>query len=321
MSHYAQALGAAMAPRAEVVVLDRGRDPSLWGMLMKLWKLSRKEGTYVVNTSPHWSVLFLVWVPGIKGGHVFHDPILNAATRWTHFLHVAYYRILTSRLGVVILHASRFEPHVKELRLPARTVAVVPHGFVPPQLVADHPYDPDGPLVLVGRLLPYKGFDVLAKAMELLRDRGVEAKVVVGGEGVTDDLARGDLPNIELRCGLLSDEEFTSLIAGCSGVLLPYVVATQSGVLATAFSAGRPVIASAIGSFPDYVDDGRNGILVPPGDAQALSAAIERFYSDVSLRRRLAQGAARSWGAELAPERCAERILSALKASVAEDET
>ncbi len=49
-----------------------------------------------------------------------------------------------------------------------------------------------------------------------------------------------------------------------------------------ALAVGCPVIATAVGGVPEVVRDGENGLLVPPGDAAALAAAIERFFGDAS---------------------------------------
>ena len=56
---------------------------------------------------------------------------------------------------------------------------------------------------------------------------------------------------------------------------------------AEAMAHGRPVVATAVGGLPDMVVDGETGLLVPPGDAPALRAAIDRLLADPDLRRRL----------------------------------
>ncbi len=76
-------------------------------------------------------------------------------------------------------------------------------------------------------------------------------------------------------------------------VLLPYLSATQSGVLAAAYAGRRYVIASDIGGLRDIVVDGRNGILVPPGDAQALASAVLALATDIGLRCKIARGCER----------------------------
>jgi len=69
-------------------------------------------------------------------------------------------------------------------------------------------------------------------------------------------------------------------------------------VLVEAFCRGRGVIGTRAGSIPDLVEDGRNGLLVEPGDADALAGAIERVLSDRALSERLgaaARASAEPW--------------------------
>ncbi|HEX2294709.1 MAG TPA: nucleotidyltransferase family protein [Actinomycetota bacterium] len=313
MSHYTDALARAIEGAAHVEVVDaaRGDEPA---SLVASWRRStsaERERTRVLVTSPHWSTPVLLRATGWGGGFVWHDPILDAATTLTKPLHELYYRLLTKRLRVVVLHGSVFEHRVRDLGLPARTTLVVPHGFVPEQLVADEPYDPAGPLLFAGRLHPYKGLTVLLAALSILPPADAPP-VVVGGAGVTRDLVPASLGSVEVRPGEIPDAELRALFAACSAVLLPYERANQSGVLATAFRSGRPVIASRVGSFAEYVRDGHNGLLVPPGDPRALAAAMTRLRDDAGLARRLAAGARQTWEEELSPERWGRAIVDAL---------
>ena len=65
----------------------------------------------------------------------------------------------------MILHAERFVDSVRALKLRPDRIVVVPHGFVPDGLVRSGEYDPNGPFICIGRLLPYKGVDVFVRAL------------------------------------------------------------------------------------------------------------------------------------------------------------
>ena len=56
-------------------------------------------------------------------------------------------------------------------------------------------------------------------------------------------------------------------------------------------AVGTPVLATNVGGVPEIVEDGRNGLLVPPNDPKAMAAAISRFFGDAGLRERLRAGA------------------------------
>ena len=93
------------------------------------------------------------------------------------------------------------------------------------------------------------------------------------------------------------------VFAGFQHPVLPLVSAADMGVLASTvsegcplspqeyMSQGRPVVVTDNGGQREYVVDGRNGLLVPPGDAQALACALSRLAADASLRQRMGQQA------------------------------
>ena len=78
-------------------------------------------------------------------------------------------------------------------------------------------------------------------------------------------------------------------------------------VVAEALAVGTPVISTAVGGVVEVLEEGRNGLLVPVGDHEALAAAIRRFFADAELQARLRAAAAPSVE-RLAPERIYARL-------------
>lgn len=177
------------------------------------------------------------------------------------------------------------------------TVRHTHHGIVlapPPAL--RHPPD-ERRLLLFGHLHAYKGMDVLLEACALLARRGVRHSLTIAGSGPEPArLASGiaALPDVTVHSGFQTPEAAIRLFQQASVVVLPYRDATQSGVLASAFANGRTVVATRTGDMPLIARDGDNGLLVPPGDAPALAAALERLLEDPELLARLTQGAVRT---------------------------
>ncbi|MCU1245497.1 MAG: glycosyl transferase group 1, partial [Acidobacteria bacterium] len=67
--------------------------------------------------------------------------------------------------------------------------------------------------------------------------------------------------------------------AAADVVLAPYRIEAQSGVALTAFHFARPVIATTVGGLPEIIEEGGNGLLVPPDDPPALAEALDRFFA------------------------------------------
>jgi glycosyltransferase involved in cell wall biosynthesis len=78
----------------------------------------------------------------------------------------------------------------------------------------------------------------------------------------------------------VADEEVEPWFVAADLVVLPYVSATQSGIVQIAWNYDRPVVTTAVGGLPEVVRDGETGFLVPPGDAAALARACIRFFDE-----------------------------------------
>lgn len=158
-------------------------------------------------------------------------------------------------------------------------------------------------LLTVAALEPYKGIDRLIEAAALLARRlpgGTLLEWRVVGEGklrprLEDALARRGLAGtVELE-GALSQEEVARRLAGCDVFVQPSVVAPDGQMegipvaLMEALASERPVVATRLSGIPELVEDGVTGLLVPPGDAEALAAAVTRLVRDPALAGRLAR--------------------------------
>jgi glycosyltransferase involved in cell wall biosynthesis len=153
-----------------------------------------------------------------------------------------------------------------------------------------------------GRLDPEKGLDVLLDALSLLKDSSYLSPrasylLILVGRGSEEYTAH--LKQVVAEKGLSERVVF----AGFVHPVLPYVAAADFGILASTvqegcplspqeyMSQGRPVIVTNNGGQREYVIEGQNGLLVPPGDAKALAEAIARLVGDAALRQRLGQQA------------------------------
>ncbi|MCX8052310.1 MAG: glycosyltransferase, partial [Armatimonadetes bacterium] len=111
----------------------------------------------------------------------------------------------------------------------------------------------------------------------------------------------------------VQDSEVKNAIATHGVMVLPYTSATQSGVAAIALGNGLPCIATRVGALPEQVIDGRNGIVVPPCNADALAEAMLKIAADEELARRMADEAVRIGREEYSWQVISRRLLNDLQ--------
>jgi phosphatidyl-myo-inositol alpha-mannosyltransferase len=145
-----------------------------------------------------------------------------------------------------------------------------------------------GPTILfVGRHEERKGLAVLLAA---LRHLPPDVTVWVGGTGPQTEALRarhGGDPRI-VWLGRLSDDEVAARMRGADVFCAPSLHGESFGVvLLEAMAAGAVVVASALDGYANVATDGLDALLTPPGDSEALGAALGRVLRDAGLRREL----------------------------------
>ncbi|MFM6849503.1 MAG: glycosyltransferase [Terrabacter sp.] len=201
--------------------------------------------------------------------------------------------LLFARVDSVLVHSTDQARVAHDLG--ARRVSV---ADLPPHLPGGDPISRDprpGPtrLLALGLIREYKGIDVLLRAMRTVP----EVTLTIAGEiwganrGVIGRLASDPAlaGRVEIRDGYVPADALASLLADHDVLALPYRSATASQNVILGHAHGLPVLASDISPFSQQVDDGVNGLLVPPEDERALAGALRRL-GDPEVRRRLAEG-------------------------------
>jgi rhamnosyl/mannosyltransferase len=208
-------------------------------------------------------------------------------------------------------------------------VQVLPYG-VSPRLApsassgsggaASHPAGGPLQLLFVGRLVYYKGIDVLLKALSM----APEANLRIVGDG-TD---RNRLEALSVQLGVASrtqflgpipDDELLKAFADADVFVLPSISRAEAFglAMAEAMANGMPVISTSLGTGTDWVNlDSVSGVVVQPGDANALAEAIE-ILGDRDLRARLGAGAFVRAHEMFSFDRHIDALESAYRAAVA----
>ena len=214
---------------------------------------------------------------------------------WKRFLANLVFR----RADVLVVHAKTEAEEAKR-----RTRAEVVEAFLPVhELGRDIPSREEarrrlgltGNVALFfGHIRPFKGLDIALEAWRKLKSN---ATLLVAGEPWWNATYEKQ-PNVRFDLRFIPDSEISNYFAAADVVLAPYRSEAQSGVALTAFHFARPVIATAVGGLPEIID-GRNGMLVPPEDPEALAGAVDEFFTARdrgSMERAAAESARRySW--------------------------
>ncbi|MFC6885891.1 glycosyltransferase family 4 protein [Actinomadura yumaensis] len=137
-------------------------------------------------------------------------------------------------------------------------------------------------LLFFGIVRPYKGLDVLLRALATTDD----VSLTVAGEfwgGLDETRALisdlGLTGRVDLRPGYVPAADVPGLFAGADALVLPYRTATASQNVWMAHEYGVPVIATRVGGFAGQIRDGVDGLVCEPGDVGSLADALKRFYA------------------------------------------
>ena len=165
-----------------------------------------------------------------------------------------------------------------------------------------------GPIVLfVGKLSPGKGAPDFLAAAERVHARHPGALFVLVGEGQVTVPAVSWLRHL----GRLPNADVLALYAAADVVAVPSVIPDAfSRVVLEAMTAGRAVVATAVGGTPELIEDADSGLLVPRRDPPALAAAIARLLDEPALAARLGAAARRRVATRFASEASVERLLA-----------
>ncbi|OWK31451.1 glycosyltransferase family 4 protein [Sphingomonas dokdonensis] len=245
-----------------------------------------------------------------------HDPVPHAGRDAGVAARLAALRRFTRRrVDRLFLHGpacvAQYQRAYLRSETPDPRVRLTEHGILLPPPTRN-PTPPDFRALMFGRMEAYKGLDTLAAALEILAGEGRPLAIDIAGNGPELDRLEprlSQLPGTIVTNMFVPARSLINRIGAASCVLLPYKEASQSGVLAAAFSNGRFVIATQVGGLVDLVEQGTNGLLVPPDDPAALAAALAHAADDPSLCRQLCDGAAHTAAQRLDWGRIAEQLL------------
>ncbi len=227
----------------------------------------------------------------------YHSEVIRPRWRYLAFYH-PFVSFALGRAARIVVSSPALLEHAGALAPYRARAVVVPFGLPEPvgqptaagSAKSLNGGRPGFVVLFVGRLVPYKGVDVLLQAM-----RGLDASAVIVGDGPlrealerqADALGVGD--RVSFR-GTLPEDALAELYAACDVLALPSTTAAEAFglVQVEAMARGKPVVSTRVASGVPWVNqDGVTGFTVPPGDPDALRSALGRLQQDPDLRDRM----------------------------------
>ena len=200
-----------------------------------------------------------------------------------------------------VVHAISQKLAQNARRFGAKRVVVIPNGvngsifksMDRKKLREQYGFSIDAKIVVsVARLVPVKGLDYLIKAVSLLLQTDNKINLLIIGDGsqraeLEELISELKLDNRVRLMGTIPHEQIAGFLNQADVFVLPSLSEGLGIAIIEAMACGIPVIGTNVDGIPDIIKDNDNGVLVPPGDAEALAGAIDKLLQDEELRGRL----------------------------------
>jgi beta-1,4-mannosyltransferase len=283
------------------------------------------SGRSLTVTCAYWILIFLGMTALKFGGLRLAWTVHNLTPhncRWRKINRLGYSLLLSRMVDVVFTHAEWTRERLEQEYKWSGNTVVVPHGnycgvypnTISKAAIRDRHLCPRDSFVFlfVGSLSKYKGLDVLIENFKKLNGADLRLWIVgAGNETVCHQLkslAAGD-PRIMIDTRFVPDDELGSLLSAADVIVLPYKEITTSGSLVLALSFGKPVIAPAVGSIPEYANS-NCAFLYDPDTRDGLILAMKQsLNADLQAMGYHAMNLASKWDWDIVASRFADAFV------------
>lgn len=287
------------------------------------FELAREDADLIVLHEPNPMALVAYFLARPSGRLIvwYHSDVIRPSWRYRLFYR-PFLRFALSRAVRVVVSSPALGRSAPELRDFQAKCTVIPFG-IDPRLDASDAIltralelrrEANRPIVLfVGRLVPYKGVDVLLEALA-----GLDACGLIVGDGPQRTALEAHARELGLVgrvrfLGSVADAELAALYRACDVFVLPSVTRQEAfGVVQLeAMAAGKPVVSTDVGTGVGWVNrHGETGYVVPPADPVALREALRRLLADPALQKSMGDAAAKRVRATFTLERMIDDTLA-----------
>lgn len=252
-----------------------------YSVIIKLFIFLMHLHIDVLHTTLFYSLrYFLLYFFHKKTILTVHDPIPHSDEKSKK---VFFYRHIAFLLlkNFLVLNVSQKDEFVFRYRLKNKNVFVSKLGVYNYLNIYSQDkiscFNTNDYILFFGRITSYKGLDYLLPAMKIVHETHKNIKLIVAGycRSFYFDISEYEnCPYIEIINRYIPDKILVPLIKNALFVVCPYIDATQSGVVMSAYALNTPVLATNVGGLTEYVEHLKSGYIIPPRDINALVEGI-----------------------------------------------
>lgn len=272
-----------------------------WKNFWELIRVSKKIKDFNpdiihIQENTDWRIYLIAKIFGFeKVVLTVHDVVIHPGEKGGFFFFVR--RALRDNCSRIIVHGNYLREELRSnLKKRRNRIFVIPHGVLSIYKKWDNIElsEEEKTILFFGRAKKYKGIDVLIKAESLISKQVPEVKIIIAGQGealalYADQLSQNS--RFEIHNRFIPNTEVHKFFHRAVLVVLPYIEASQSGVIPIAYSFGKPVVATDVGSIPEVIEEGKTGYTVPSNNPERLAEAVIKILKDRELRKFLGKNA------------------------------
>jgi len=248
---------------------------SLMYRLYQKIKSINADKVHIQGTYP-WFFLFIPWRQKMNIISTVHD--VNPHLGENNIMGNIDNGIIYLLSKQIIVHSYRLkEEYAKKYSVNNKKIYVIPHGVFLSKKQRKIQRKNYNWILFFGRIREYKGLEYLIKSEPLINKKIKNFKIVIAGDGGYFKKCEKFIKNKKnfiIYNKQISDEVRSELFEKCSLVVLPYIGASQSGIIPIVYDFKKPVISTNVGALPDVVIDGKTGFLVEPRNVKQLAEKI-----------------------------------------------
>lgn len=267
-------------------------NPFIWYKIFKILKKEDPICLYIIATHSLNPVIILIVKivnMNIKIISHIHDVVAHKETKNELLINVFQRMQIINSEYFTVFGTILKKTFTQKFNITSKNVLPIYHGVSREQeMEIDVDYRRHT-VSFVGRIDKYKDIGSFLRVAKIFSIRNPKVMFILAGEGDLSSYRSliESIPNLIIKNRLLTNEEIDNILQNSVVALLPYVDASQSGIVPVAYFNGCPVIVTNVGGLPEFVEEGETGYIVPPRDISAMVNKIKYLLANNNECKRL----------------------------------